>query len=132
MKSPAPGIPLIALLGGDSPAERQRFERGLRSELDNNNTLTPEQRAELERYLANPIGAAAKDMQQSHDDIRELLTVHRAGRPLGTLSPKARYIRKLVAKHPELTAKELYRKAGRKVRGTFETFRNHVGAARPK
>ncbi len=133
MKTPLPGIPLITLLGEDSPAERQRFEEGLRSVLSDP-TLTPEQRAEIERYLADPIRAAAQDMRQSWDEITELLGAHRGGRAVGSISKKTEHIRTLVADNPGLSWKELRELADESIlEGMSDRrFSNQVSAARRK
>jgi hypothetical protein len=123
------------LLGKDSPAERERFERGLREVLKlQGATMSADARAELERYLANPIRAAAQDMRQSWDEITELLDAHRGGRKPGAISDQTKHIRKLVADHPGLSAKELRKHADESVLDGMKprAFDNQVSAARRK
>jgi len=101
------GIPLLAFAGEAATPKRRRFEQGLRSMLKRDATLTAEQRADLERYLADPLKAGVEDMGQLLDERAK----YRGGRTTGADRDAAvrirEHIRELRAAHPTVSAKEL-------------------------
>jgi hypothetical protein len=109
---PAKGsIPFLALLGDGSPAARAAFERNARLELKNPNT-SPELRAELQRYLDNPIAAATADMQQLLDKRAPLVGGRATGEDRDEERERREIIRKLGDAHKDLSSPKLYNHEG--------------------
>lgn len=95
------GIPFVAL------ARSPGFERNSRMALRHPERLQPGLKDALERYLAEPLKAAAEDMQHLLDDRAQ----YRGGRTTGKDRKATATVRALIvelrAQHPMAKAKEL-------------------------
>ncbi len=127
------GIPFAALFtndGGERNALMALYSNPFAPpELREYNSHTPPAlRAELERYLANPLRAAVDDLQQLLDQRAQF-----RGRPRPE-SAATTHIRQVVAENPTLKPGALRKLVNESIIGPMskETFRNKVAAARRK
>ncbi|HEY4215006.1 MAG TPA: hypothetical protein VGM84_26250 [Steroidobacteraceae bacterium] len=128
----AQSIPFIGLLGSDDELRNARM--ALRDP-----KTTPELRAELKRYLADPFHAAAVDQQKlltdavkACDEAEQLAAPFRKGKPRDDTTRAL--VRELGLKHPKVSASELYKKAPRGIRLRVELgrFRNILSEEAPR
>jgi hypothetical protein len=116
-------IPFVAM------ATDPGFQRNARMALEHPERLRPGLREVLERYLANPLKAAAEDAQLLLNDLRQF----RQGRPE---SAATAHIRQLVTDNPTLAHKPtaLYKLRDRSIikSMTMPSWRNRVAEVRRK
>jgi hypothetical protein len=117
-------IPFVAM------AADPGFQRNARMALEHPETLQPGLRETLERYLANPLKAAAQDAQPLLDHWIQ----SRRGRPRDETPAKAHIRAKLAEQHPNIRPAALRKLCDEQTLAGMskEDFRNTVAAIRRK